>query len=542
MTDFLEIKAILGKVVRRSLTAIATLSLVLMVGAGAAVPATAHAADTGDGRYLDPVFSALNIQYNLVYGQAVSESGQLTTLKLDLYQPVGDNARTRPVVIFAHGGAFKKGDKGEPRNVAIADLLARRGWVTASINFRTDGVEQHATDDMQAAVRWFRAHAGYYRIDPEKIVVMGPSSGAVSALHTNFDPEDPGNSGNPGYPSNVAGAVSVSGTVQDPSIIGPGEPPIAMFHALDDTVIPYALGEATCLDTTAMGNVCEMFTYPEGGHPPNFLINNRAQILEQTSDFLCRQVLGVDAQGYTCDPDDDNDGVADGVDACPAGATDWPSGQTTDYDGDGCKDDTEDPDDDNDGVVDSADACPRTITGTPGNDTISGTPGPDVIDAGAGDDVIYGLDGNDTVCGGNGNDILRGSSGNDNLNGGAGNDIFYESVGANGADTFSGGPGTDVADYSARSATLTVTINDLANDGQAGEADNVKTDVEDLVGGSSGDSLTTSGSTSANRLVGQGGNDALNVVDGISGNDTIDGGADTDSCTADAGDANLSCP
>jgi acetyl esterase/lipase len=440
MTDFQKIEATLGEVLGRSLTAVATLSLVLLVGAGAGVPASVHAADTGDGRYLDPVFSKLEVQYDIVYGQAVTDSGQLTTLKLDLYQPVGDNARARPVVIFAHGGAFKVGDKGDERNAAIADLLARRGWVTASINFRIDGVEQHATDDLQAAVRWFRAHAEDYRIDPEQIVVMGPSSGAISALHTNFEPEDPGNSGNPGYPSNVAGAVSVSGDVQDPSIIGPGEPPIAMFHALDDTVIPFALGEATCLQTTAMGNVCEMFAYPQGGHPPNFLINNRAQILEQTSDFLCRRVLGVDSQGDACDPDDDNDGVADGVDACPAGATDWPSGQATDHDGDGCKDDTEDPDDDNDGVLDSADACPLTISGTAGNDTISGTSGPDVIDAGAGNDIIHGLGGNDRICGGDGNDILGGGAGKDKLIGGPGADRL---AGGKGKDKLIGGPGAD---------------------------------------------------------------------------------------------------
>jgi acetyl esterase/lipase len=440
MTDFQKIEAILGEVFGRSLTAMATLSLVLLVVAGVGVPASAHAAGTGDGRYLDPVFSQLEVQYDIVYGQAVDDSGELQALKLDLYQPVGDNARTRPVVIFAHGGAFTSGDKGQERNAAIADLLARRGWVTASINFRIDGSEQHATDDLQAAVRWFRAHAEDYRIDPEKIVVMGPSSGAVSALVTNFEPEDPGNSGNPGYPSNVAGALSVSGAVQDLSIIGPGEPPIAMFHAMDDVVIPFAEAEATCQDTMAMGNVCEMFAYPQGGHPPDFLINNRAQILEQASDFLCRRVLGEDAHGYICDPDDDNDGVADVADACPAGAPDWPSGPATDHDGDGCKDDTEDPDDDNDGVLDSADACPRTISGTPGNDTISGTSHRDVIDAGAGNDIIHGLGGNDRICGGVGNDTLGGGAGKDKLIGGPGGDRL---AGAKGKDKLIGGPGAD---------------------------------------------------------------------------------------------------
>jgi hypothetical protein len=171
-----------------------------------------------------------------------------------------------------------------------------------------------------------------------------------------------------------------------------------MFHALDDTTIPFAFGEATCLQTTAMGNVCEMFAYPQGGHPPSVLTTNRAQILEQTSDFLCRRVLGVDAQG-AC-------GNNDAVDA----------------------------------VLDIADACPRTISGTAGNDTISGTSGPDVIDAGAGNDIVHGLGGNDRICGGDGNDTLGGGKGKDKLIGGPGADRL---AGGKGKDKLIGGPGAD---------------------------------------------------------------------------------------------------
>jgi hypothetical protein len=63
-----------------------------------------------------------------------------------------------------------------------------------------------------------------------------------------------------------------------------------------------------------------------------------------------------------------------------------------------------------------------------------------------------------------------------------------------------------------------------------------------VIGGSAGDSLTTSGAKVKNRLFGRNGADTLNVVDGVGGNDTVDGGANTDTCTADAGDAKLGCP
>jgi hypothetical protein len=65
-----------------------------------------------------------------------------------------------------------------------------------------------------------------------------------------------------------------------------------------------------------------------------------------------------DGQGNACDADDDNDGIPDINDSCPAGETGWISDSVTDKDGDGCRDATEDTDDDNDGISDSVDNCP----------------------------------------------------------------------------------------------------------------------------------------------------------------------------------------
>ena len=183
-----------------------------------------------------------------------------------------------------------------------------------------------------------------------------------------------------------------------------------------------------------------------------------------------------------------------------------------------------------------------TITGTSGNDTLTGTNGPDVIAGEGGDDTIKGLGGQDKICGGLGNDNLSGFGGKDTLSGQTGNDTFAEGAAANGPDAFNGGGGIDVADYRSRTAAVTVSIDNVADDGGTGEGDNVKIDVETLVGGSAGDSLTTSGSTLANKLFGRNGDDTLNVVDGIGGNDTADGGADTDTCTGDPGDFTPGCP
>ena len=268
---------------------VALMMLVLFLSAvGLPAAPSAHAA--AGQRYLDPIFTGVTVQRDLVYGRAPGANGVDEILKLDLYQPAGDTAAARPVVVFAHGGAFTQGDKSTSTWVAVVDQLARRGFVAASINFRLTGESADATDDMQAAVRWFRSRASTLRIDPSRIAVMGSSSGAIQALETNFGADDPGNSGNPGYPSDVAGAIAISWGQH--TGIDPGEPPIAIFESFDDTTYAFPLTEATCAQTIARGNVCEMYRYPDGGHGRFLLTGHFTTVLEQTGEFLCRQVLG----------------------------------------------------------------------------------------------------------------------------------------------------------------------------------------------------------------------------------------------------------
>lgn len=94
--------------------------------------------------------------------------------KLDLFVP--RDADHAPVVMFIHGGAWRKGDKRNPR--ALAELL-EAGFAVVSINYR---LSQHARfpaqiEDCKAAVRWLRAHAGEYRLDVSRIGVWGTSAG-----------------------------------------------------------------------------------------------------------------------------------------------------------------------------------------------------------------------------------------------------------------------------------------------------------------------------------------------------------------------------
>ncbi len=175
-------------------------------------------------------------------------------------------------------------------------------------------------------------------------------------------------------------------------------------------------------------------------------------------------------------------------------------------------------------VVATAHAQDAILTGTDGNDVINGTPAGESIYARAGIDVV---------------------------NGGAGDD---ELDGGPGADVLNGGDGNDVVSYSGATPVL-VTLDAIANDGAAGEGDNVGNDVEDIFGADGPDKLT--GSAKANtidagagddRVTGGSGKDAIfagdgdDVVEARDGIvDRIDCGTGKDVATVDSNDVSKGC-
>ncbi len=101
--------------------------------------------------------------------------------KLDIYLPSGDGPF--PVVVFIHGGAFLMGDKSmEASNAAV---LVGKGYAAVSINYRLSGEAKFPAQiqDCKAAVRFLRANAAKYKLNPDKIASWGASAGGnLSAL------------------------------------------------------------------------------------------------------------------------------------------------------------------------------------------------------------------------------------------------------------------------------------------------------------------------------------------------------------------------
>lgn len=110
--------------------------------------------------------------------------------KLDLLVPRDKSAKKRPLVVMIHGGGWMSGRKED--GLDVVRLLASTGdYVTASINYRLTQEASWPAQifDCKAAIRFLRAKAGDYGIDPEKIGVMGFSAGGhlVSMLGTSGD-------------------------------------------------------------------------------------------------------------------------------------------------------------------------------------------------------------------------------------------------------------------------------------------------------------------------------------------------------------------
>ena len=169
-----------------------------------------------------------------------------------------------------------------------------------------------------------------------------------------------------------------------------------------------------------------------------------------------------------------------------------------------------------------------------------------VINTGNGDDLVIvgatlplpvlvnaGND-NDSVSGGQAADSLAGGSGDDYVFGRGGNDIVSGDLGA---DEILGGDGFDYTEYKDRTEPVFAGVGNINDDGEAGENDNIRNDIEAIVGGSGDDTLN--GDDSAldpnllTLLIGGEGNDSLS---GFAGDDTLVGGPGNDTLNGDAGD------
>jgi acetyl esterase/lipase len=158
------------------------------------------------------------VEENITYGKAGD-----TELKLDLARPQGEGPF--PAIVFIHGGGWSGGSRQAYRGQI--QEAAKRGYVAATISYRLmkfDEKKKQTTTaapifpaqihDAKAAIRWVRANAKKYHVDPDRIGVTGGSAGGhLSLLVGLTDPASglEGESGNPEQSSRVQAVVNYFG-------------------------------------------------------------------------------------------------------------------------------------------------------------------------------------------------------------------------------------------------------------------------------------------------------------------------------------------
>lgn len=257
-------------------------------------------------RFKQEVFTdaQIKVDSNITYASAMNFSpAVMVPLRMDVYHPdtAIDTLNRRPVIIIFHSGSFLPANinAGSPsnggaylgtrRDSAIVEMcrrFARRGWVAIAGTHRLGWIANspssntqkitimravyRATQDGRTLMRYMRrsvdSMGNLYRIDGNRIVIGGTSSGAYVALHANSldDPNDimtPGlldSLGNsvidtlalggfyagmyPGYNSKPNLVLSLGGAIADTAIMSSADAPIIAFHGVMDPTTPFNRG------------------------------------------------------------------------------------------------------------------------------------------------------------------------------------------------------------------------------------------------------------------------------------------------------------
>lgn len=228
------------------------------------------------------------------YGTYVDGNGQTQDLLLDLRIPVGASAPT-PLVIWIHGGGWQGGSR-TPMPAMVSNLCSR-GYAVASIDYRLSGtaIWPAQIQDCKGAIRWLRANAATYNLDPNRFGVWGSSAGGHLVAHVgasggvgtvtvgsatvNIEGATGGNLGqssrvqavvdwfgptdllqmrfhpsgiphdDPNSPEGnlIGGAVpdnpDLVATVNPVTFLSPDDPPFLLMHGTVDNAVPFAQSE-----------------------------------------------------------------------------------------------------------------------------------------------------------------------------------------------------------------------------------------------------------------------------------------------------------
>jgi acetyl esterase/lipase len=239
-------------------------------------------------------------------------------LELDLYLPHTDGPL--PVIVYVHGGGWRRGSRREPLPVLGADFydsLAAQGFAVAAIDYRLSGEARFPAplEDVRTAVGWVRDNAAFYGLDAERVFLWGDSSGGHLALLAALTgskvhgvvawfpvtdlagmPSDVAEAGgvpDPGPDSREAlllGAPArsvpdVAYQASPVAHVSAGAPPILLMHGSVDDMVPAVQSVRLAEALSAAGATVELELVPGATHFWNG-VSDVAAIVRRSVEFL----------------------------------------------------------------------------------------------------------------------------------------------------------------------------------------------------------------------------------------------------------------
>lgn len=160
------------------------------------------------------VFAFAQMPDNVVHEKDIEYSNVGARVAMDVVRPKNPGTEPLPAVVLVHGGGFRAGSRES--YLPVAARLAQRGYVAATVSYRLAPRHQFpaAVEDVKAAVRFLRANASRFGIDPDRIGAMGGSAGGHLVLFLGLTPDVPdfeGSGPNRNFSSRVSCVVNYYG-------------------------------------------------------------------------------------------------------------------------------------------------------------------------------------------------------------------------------------------------------------------------------------------------------------------------------------------
>lgn len=292
-------------------------------------------------RYNEKIFTEVELTGTYTFANSPNSVGGISEMKYDFYQPKGDTAKLRPLVIIWHGGAFVDlFNKRSPDVILMAHEFTKRGYTVISADYR--GVRNvldllKEKEVVQEVVRTvidgndlickimddIKNNGNPHRINPDEIFATGISAGAILGLHLMYIKNL--NQMPPQYekwalevdngaaeeslknqfcgPNPIKGFISISGAILDTTWIQKSDMSLLIFHGGKDRLVPYEYsqpifgaenlpflygGKLVAEQAKRVGLNSTFIDYPERGHVPymNITGTNAAEIIAEVSKGL----------------------------------------------------------------------------------------------------------------------------------------------------------------------------------------------------------------------------------------------------------------